>query len=488
MGIAFVALMGAAGLASQASAQYCAASSFYPQYEYIQQFQVGTLSHSLSSPPAGGYLDATSLSTDLNRSEHYDIAVAIGNNYVSDQCALWVDWDQDGVFEPEEMTTLGANLGPYTASMTVPATAAVGPTRMRVRVTWAEAPDPCGQSDYGSTVDYSVTVLAPATTSPIVTLSLSPSTGLIGQTFTATASVSPGVGPTSTGLAVSLDASPVNSGTVTLYDDGSHGDAAAGDHVFTNNAVPVGAGTPDGAHDLVATVSDAQGRSSTDHKVYTSGYCAVEITDVIVCDSFYEYIQNVAFGTINHASACDSGLYEDYSAISTDLAVGVATPITVDIANQYNGDKVKVWVDFNNNANFTDPGEEFTLTPYPAPTGTPVVTGTITAPPGTPLGQKRMRLRLHWGSTLHLPCGSTLYGNVEDYTVNITAGQTCGTADFNCDGDVGTDSDIESFFACLAGNCPAPPCTSSADFNGDGDVGTDADIESFFRVLAGGPC
>ena len=64
----------------------------------------------------------------------------------------------------------------------------------------------------------------------------------------------------------------------------------------------------------------------------------------------------------------------------------------------------------------------------------------------------------------------------------------CGSPDFNCDGDVGTDSDIESFFACLAGNCPSAPCASSADFNGDGDIGTDSDIESFFRVLAGGHC
>jgi hypothetical protein len=64
----------------------------------------------------------------------------------------------------------------------------------------------------------------------------------------------------------------------------------------------------------------------------------------------------------------------------------------------------------------------------------------------------------------------------------------CGSPDFDCDGDVGTDADIESFFACLAGTCPAQPCTSTADFNGDGDVGTDADIEAFFRVLAGGQC
>jgi hypothetical protein len=60
------------------------------------------------------------------------------------------------------------------------------------------------------------------------------------------------------------------------------------------------------------------------------------------------------------------------------------------------------------------------------------------------------------------------------------------SADFNNDGDSGTDLDIENFFACIAGNCCAT--CDSADFDGDGDVGTDADIESFFRVLAGGPC
>jgi hypothetical protein len=72
--------------------------------------------------------------------------------------------------------------------------------------------------------------------------------------------------------------------------------------------------------------------------------------------------------------------------------------------------------------------------------------------------------------------------------LRITPGSSCGTADFNCDGDVGTDSDIAGFFACLSGSCPAAPCTNSADFNGDGDTGTDTDIEAFFRVLSGGSC
>jgi hypothetical protein len=80
------------------------------------------------------------------------------------------------------------------------------------------------------------------------------------------------------------------------------------------------------------------------------------------------------------------------------------------------------------------------------------------------------------------------HGATGQATMAIACQPNCGSADFNCDGDFGTDADIEAFFACLAGTCPAAPCTSSADFNHDGDVGTDADIEAFFRVLAGGTC
>jgi hypothetical protein len=79
----------------------------------------------------------------------------------------------------------------------------------------------------------------------------------------------------------------------------------------------------------------------------------------------------------------------------------------------------------------------------------------------------------------------TGYGGAEWAIAEVYASPYC-LADFNGDGDIGTDADIEAFFACLGGSC-CPTC-GSADFNGDGDIGTDADIESFFRVLAGGAC
>ena len=96
--------------------------------------------------------------------------------------------------------------------------------------------------------------------------------------------------------------------------------------------------------------------------------------------------------------------------------------------------------------------------------------------------------------TLSLPAASPADNGA--YTVTVTnscgpatspaAALTVNTADFNGDGDIGTDADIEAFFACLGGNC-CPTC-GSADLNADGDTGTDADIESFFRVLGGGSC
>jgi hypothetical protein len=68
----------------------------------------------------------------------------------------------------------------------------------------------------------------------------------------------------------------------------------------------------------------------------------------------------------------------------------------------------------------------------------------------------------------------------------VAGGNPCWSADFDGDGDTGTDADIETFFACIAGNCCAT--CASADFNSDGDTATDADIEAFFRILAAGNC
>ncbi len=107
----------------------------------------------------------------------------------------------------------------------------------------------------------------------------------------------------------------------------------------------------------------------------------------------------------------------------------------------------------------------------------------VTTPTPTFIREAQIR----YGSTGTVGCVVTnSCGGVSSNYVTLTI-LPCASADFDNDGDPGTDADIAAFFACLAGNC-CDTCPRRADFNGDGDVGTDQDIESFFRVLGGGSC
>jgi hypothetical protein len=333
----------------------------------------------------------------------------------------------------------------------------------------------------GTVVSYDCLVTA----APMCNLSLSSSGGFPGDSVVARATITPG-SPASPPYTVTLDASQLGAGTVPLYDDGTHGDAVAGDLVYTNT-VTVG-DVSDGPKTLASTATDSAQppNSSTCLAAYSIGYCPAS-TGYTACNPSFEYISNVALGAIDNSSDCLQPGYEDYTALSTRMAPGSSEPITITIGTAWGLDRCTVWVDWNGNGQFTDAGEVFPMSPNPLGTGNSVFNGTITVPLDAPPGARRMRVVMLYSAT-PVPCPTAAaftYGNIEDYTINVVA---CGSADFNCDGDIGTDADIEAFFACLSGSCPAPPCASSADFNGDGDTGTDADIEAFFRVLAGGDC
>jgi hypothetical protein len=107
----------------------------------------------------------------------------------------------------------------------------------------------------------------------------------------------------------------------------------------------------------------------------------------------------------------------------------------------------------------------------------------------TPGWRLSVALSMDWEGSRIIGYGTNPSGQTQGWMAVIwsPSSPVCRVADFDCDGDTGTDADIAAFFACLAGTCPPMPCCSSADYNEDGDVGTDADIEAFFRVL-GGSC
>ncbi len=142
-------------------------------------------------------------------------------------------------------------------------------------------------------------------------------------------------------------------------------------------------------------------------------YCAAGATS-----TSFEKIARVQFNTIDNSSTATGG-YENFTTISTDVIKGQTLPITVTSSDTYTGDKVFVWIDFNQNGSFTDPGEAV----YAAPSNSAgPFTGNVTIPAGALTGSTRMRIRIAdqvFGTQNNTPCGNTTYGQVEDYTVNV---------------------------------------------------------------------
>lgn len=137
------------------SKDYCASSGGCD--EYISNVEVGTINNATACTQYGDY---TALSTDMNTGETYPITVTNGNPiWSADECGIWIDWNQDEDFDDagESMTVNGSpGVGPYTANIIPPSTALAGQTRMRVKIDYANTPDPCGTTTYGETEDYTV--------------------------------------------------------------------------------------------------------------------------------------------------------------------------------------------------------------------------------------------------------------------------------------------------------------------------------------------
>ncbi|MCX6268551.1 MAG: GEVED domain-containing protein [Bacteroidetes bacterium] len=136
-------------------------------------------------------------------------------------------------------------------------------------------------------------------------------------------------------------------------------------------------------------------------------YCTASST---TCD---EYISRVQIGTIDNSSACDH--YRDYSDISTDFPINTTKTVIVTNGVAYTGDQCGVWVDWNRDDDFADAGETMSVTGGPGS-----FSASITPPSGITFGPVRMRVRITYNTT-PLPCGTDSYGEVEDYTLNMTA-------------------------------------------------------------------
>jgi DNA/RNA endonuclease G (NUC1) len=112
--------------------------------------------------------------------------------------------------------------------------------------------------------DFSVGAPAPRSTLPPGGTGLSnPSSVAVGEQTLLTVAVTSGTTPASSGLGVRADLSSIGGSTTQqFYDDGTNGDAVAGNNIFSFLAI-VGGGTTGGGKNLSATITDAQGRTGS---------------------------------------------------------------------------------------------------------------------------------------------------------------------------------------------------------------------------------
>ena len=143
-----------------------------------------------------------------------------------------------------------------------------------------------------------------------------------------------------------------------------------------------------------------------------NNYCSASSTYL-----FSEKISNVTFAGINNNSTSTAG-YEDFSNVIGHVTPGQLYNFSAFSATgSSESDQVIVWIDLNQDGDYDDDGEKVLTSSYKNSPWN----GVVTIPNSTAPGRTKMRVRLYnaISSPNTTPCGTSFYGQVEDYTLNI---------------------------------------------------------------------
>ena len=181
--------------------------------------------------------------------------------------------------------------------------------------------------------------------------------------------------------------------------------------------------TPSTTYSFSVKAKDAAGNASPSSNTVsvttlagggTLTYCSASASNTAD-----ERIGNVKFGTINNTSTGTAG-YEDFTSVSTNVTRGTAYSLSITpvwTSTKYN-EAYAVYIDYNGNGSFADSGE---LVWSKAGSTTSPVTGSVTIPSTAALGSTRMRVMMKYSTIPTSSCEAYTYGQVEDYTINITS-------------------------------------------------------------------
>lgn len=128
----------------------------------------------------------------------------------------------------------------------------------------------------------------------------------------------------------------------------------------------------------------------------------------------------VDFGDIKKSSDVGVSGYSNYNDV-TSVQLGATYPITIERSSNFNNVNYKVWMDFNKNGTFTDPGE--LVFDQGAFSGTQT-SGMIRIPKTASVGIIRMRVGASSENNSNLSCGPNQFGEFEDYKIIVNEDDT----------------------------------------------------------------
>jgi bacillolysin len=177
------------------------------------------------------------------------------------------------------------------------------------------------------------------------------------------------------------------------------------------------------AKDAAGNVSAASNAVNVTTTAATISYCTSQGNSTAD-----ERIGKVVFGTINNTSTGTTG-YENYTALSTNATRGTAYTITITPSwtSTVYTEGYAVFIDYNQDGDFADSGETVWTK---ATSKTTPVTGTITIPATAALGTTRVRVSMKYNG-IPTSCEAFSYGQVEDYSINITASGAIANEEIN---------------------------------------------------------
>jgi hypothetical protein len=171
-------------------AAYCTSKGNSVADEYIGKMQFNTINN--TSTGNNGYTDFTAISTSVNKGSSYNITVTptwTGSAY-PEGYAVWIDYNADGDFSDSgelAWSKTASTTTPATGSITIPASATTGSTRMRVSMKYNGIPTACETFSYGEVEDYTVVIAGTGregqeTAADAITLYPNPADGVVNLT------------------------------------------------------------------------------------------------------------------------------------------------------------------------------------------------------------------------------------------------------------------------------------------------------------------